>query len=192
MSESSLPSGPSVTDAGPTGVLVRRATVTDRDAVWPLVPELRSAPDRRAFDRSYGPLLGALDTWFAVAELPDEGVVGYVLANRYLSFAANGDVCRVEEVAVAPAHRRRGVGRALLASAEDWAIEAGAHQAAIATAVCQEFSTARGYTQTAGFFTKPLTPRGSAPDAATPDGEPSDEAGWAGPDVPADGTAHPA
>jgi GNAT superfamily N-acetyltransferase len=188
VSESSLPPGSSVTgpDRGRAGVLVRRATVTDRDAVWPLVAELRpDAPERRAFDRSFGPLLGALDTWFAVAELPGEGVVGYVLANRHLSFAADGDVCRVEEVAVASAHRRRGVGRALLSSAEDWAVEAGAARAAIATAVCEEFSTAHGYTRTAGFFTKPLPSRGPATDTATLGGSSSDDAGWDGPDVTA-------
>ena len=158
VSESPLSSA--LPSAGPSGVLVRRATVADRDAVWPLVPEMRlHQPERTAFDRSFGPLLAALDTFFAVAELPDDGVVGYVLANRHLSFAANGAVCRVEELVVSPGHRRLGLGRALLAAAEGWAEEAGALRAAIATGVCQEFSVAGGYTETAGFFTKPLDPR---------------------------------
>ena len=163
MSDSSLPS-PSAPPseppaADPTGVLVRRATVADRDDVWPLVAEMGPhEPERSAFDRSFGPLLAALDTFFAVAELPEHGVVGYVLANRHLGLAANGAVCRVEELAVAPDHRRHGLGRALLAAAEDWARDAGARRAGIATGVCPEFSLAAGYEQTAEFFTKPLGP----------------------------------
>ncbi|WP_454041356.1 N-acetyltransferase family protein [Cellulosimicrobium sp. Marseille-Q8652] len=190
MSESSP--APDLSDRGggqdPTGVLVRRATVADRDAVRPLVPELRrDAPDATAFERSFGPLLAALDTWFAVAELPGAGVVAYVLANRHLSLAGSGVVCRVEELVVAPAHRRRGVGRALLAATEEWAVDAGARQAAIATEVCQEFSTAGGYSRTAGYFTKPLAPRSVAAEATAPDGTAADDAGWAGPAVPAPG-----
>jgi len=144
----------------PSGVLVRRAIVADRDAVWPLVLQLpRHDPERTAFDRSFGPLLAALDTYFAVAELPDHGVVGYLLANRHLTFASNGVVCRVEEVAVEPSHRRRGIGRVLLESAEDWAVEVGARRVGLATGLSKDFYVAGGYVETAGFFTKPLAAR---------------------------------
>lgn len=139
----------------PSGLLVRRAVVADRDDVWPLVLELpRHDPEREAFDRSFGPLLAALDTYFAVAELPDHGIVGYLLANRHLTFASNGVVCRVEEVAVLPAHRRRGVGHLLLESAEGWAAEVGARRVGLATGLSKEFYVSGGYAETAGFFTK--------------------------------------
>ncbi|MFB7889554.1 GNAT family N-acetyltransferase [Cellulosimicrobium cellulans] len=153
MSESSQisVSRPSV----PSGVLVRRAVVADRDDVWPLVLELpRHDPEREAFERSFGPLLAALDTYFAVAELPDRGVVGYLLANRHLTFASSGVVCRVEEVAVLPSHRRQGIGRLLLESAEEWAAEVGARRVGLASGLSKEFYVSGGYAETAGFFTK--------------------------------------
>lgn len=134
---------------------MRRATVADRDQVWPLVLELpHHDPEREPFDRSFGSLLAALDTYFAVAEVPDTGVVGYLLANRHLSFGSSGTVCRVEEVAVAPGHRRQGVGRALLQGAEDWAVEVGARRVGLASGLSDGFYVAGGYEQTAGFFTK--------------------------------------
>jgi GNAT superfamily N-acetyltransferase len=146
---------PAPRPADPSGVLVRRATVADRDQVRPLVLELpRHDPEREPFDRSFGSLLAALDTYFAVAEVPGAGVVGYVLANRHLSFVAGGTVCRVEEVAVAPGHRRRGVGGALLQGAEDWAVEVGARRVGLASGLSEAFYVAGGYEQTAGFFTK--------------------------------------
>jgi GNAT superfamily N-acetyltransferase len=150
-------------------VLVRRAIVADRDAVWPLVLELpRHDPEREAYERSFGPLLAALDTYFAVAELPDDGVVGYLLANRHLTFASSGVVCRVEEVAVLPSHRRQGIGRLLLESAEEWAAEVGARRVGLATGLSKEFYVSGGYAETAGFFTKRVE-ASSAPDVAVTD-----------------------
>ncbi|MCB7138176.1 GNAT family N-acetyltransferase [Cellulosimicrobium marinum] len=173
MSDSSLPPGAPPRDA--TGVLVRRATVADRDAVRALVPALgREEPEPRAFDASFGPLLAALDTYLAVAELPHAGVVGYVLANRHLSLAENGAVCRVEEVAVDPAHRRGGLGRALLDAAETWAAEAGARRVGIVAGRCRELALATGHERTAEYFSRTLTPHqdggGAGPDAAAWDG----------------------
>ncbi len=180
MSESTPQPAPRPAD--PSGVLVRRATVADRDQVWPLVLELpHHDPERTPFERSFGPLLAALDTYFVVAELPDRGVVGYLLANRHLTFASRGTVCRVEEVAVAPAHRRQGVGRVLLRSAEEWATEVGACRVGLATGLSKEFYVAGGYVETAGFFTKPL-------EARTEEGPVDDVDGWAGPEE-ARGTA---
>ncbi|QJW37653.1 GNAT family N-acetyltransferase [Cellulosimicrobium protaetiae] len=155
MSDSSLFPAPRPAAASPSGVLVRRAIVADRDDVWPLVLELpRHDPEREAFERSFGPLLAALDTYFAVAELPDHGVVGYLLANRHLTFGSNGVVCRVEEVAVLPTHRRQGIGRALLESAEGWAAEVGARRVGLATGLSKDFYVSGGYAETASFFTK--------------------------------------
>ncbi|MFB8227168.1 GNAT family N-acetyltransferase [Cellulosimicrobium sp. NPDC055967] len=174
MSDSSQFSRPR--SASPSGVLVRRAVVADRDAVWPLVLELpRHDPEREAFERSFGPLLAALDTYFAVAELPDHGVVGYLLANRHLTFASSGVVCRVEEVAVLGPHRRQGIGRHLLESAEEWAAEVGARRVGLATGLSKEFYVSGGYAETAGFFTKrveapaaPAAAGGDAPWAPSP------------------------
>ena len=51
---------------------------------------------------------------------------GRILATCRL-LAAGGTV-RLSRMAVEPSARRRGVGRAVLAGAEDWAREAGAHR----------------------------------------------------------------
>jgi len=156
---------PAARPSAPSGVLVRRATVADRDDVWPLVRELpRHDPEREAFERSFGPLLAALDTYFAVAELPDDGVVGYLLANRHLTFASNGVVCRVEEVAVRPSHRRQGIGRVLLEAAEAWAAKVGARRVGLATGLSKEFYVSGGYVETAGFFTKHVDAPAAAAD----------------------------
>jgi len=126
----------------------------DADALWTLVREFATSfvPERAAFDTTLPLLLGRDDVLVLVAE--DDGVVGYLLASEHPTFFANGPVAGVEEVMVAPAHRRSGVGAALMAAAEAWAAERGAGYVSLASRRAGDFYLALGYTDSAVFYKK--------------------------------------
>ena len=52
--------------------------------------------------------------------------LGFVTAYLELNSVRFGQRCWIEDLAVSPEHRSRGVGRALLEAAKDWARERGA------------------------------------------------------------------
>jgi len=133
---------------------VRAANPADADALWTLVREFATSfvPERAAFDTTLPLLLGRDDVLVLVAE--DDGVVGYLLASEHPTFFANGPVAGVEEVMVAPAHRRSGVGAALMAAAEAWAAERGAGYVSLASRRAGAFYLALGYTDSAVFYKK--------------------------------------
>lgn len=133
---------------------VRAATPADADALWALVREFATSfvPDRAAFDSTLPVLLARDDVLVLVAE--DDGVVGYLLASEHPTFFANGPIAGVEEVMVAPAHRRSGVGAALMAAAEAWAAERGAGYVSLASRRAGDFYLALGYTDSAVFYKK--------------------------------------
>ncbi len=133
---------------------VRAANPADADALWTLVREFATSfvPERAAFDTTLPLLLGRDDVLVLVAE--DDGVVGYLLASEHPTFFANGPVAGVEEVMVAPAHRRSGVGAALMAAAEAWAAERGAGYVSLASRRAGDFYLALGYTDSAVFYKK--------------------------------------
>jgi ribosomal protein S18 acetylase RimI-like enzyme len=62
-----------------------------------------------------------------VAELAD-GIVGYVKLGQPLPIEASRHVIEIKGLTVSPAHRRRGVGRALMQAAIRAATEAGARR----------------------------------------------------------------
>lgn len=135
-------------------MIVRPATVADAHALWLLVRDFATSvtPDRAAFDRILPQLLGRDDVHVLVAER--DGVVGYLLASLHPTFFANGPVAGVEEVMVAPAHRRSGVGAALMAAAEEWAAEQGAGYVSLASRRAGDFYLALGYDDSAVFYKK--------------------------------------
>lgn len=137
-------------------VVVRVAVPDDRDDVWPLARDFATSfkPQRAAFDDSFTKLLGATDTLLLVAELPGQGVAGYLLANSHTTFLANGPVAWVEEVMVAEHARRTGVGRRLMDRAEDWAQSIGAAYLALASRRAGTFYQALGYEDSATFYKK--------------------------------------
>lgn len=62
-----------------------------------------------------------------VAELDGE-VVGYVTVRRPTTLASNSHVQQIQGLAVAPEHRRRGIGRVLVEAAVDEARRRGARK----------------------------------------------------------------
>ena len=59
-------------------------------------------------------------------------------------------------------HRGAGVGRALMAAAEDWARERGAAYVALATRRAADFYPALDFEESATYFKKPPLTRGVA------------------------------
>jgi GNAT superfamily N-acetyltransferase len=140
---------------------VRLAGPGDPDQVWPLARDLATSyvVERPAFDRSFALLLADADALVLVAERPGApagGVVGYLLATSHPAFHANGPVAWVEEVMVAADTRAAGVGRQLMAAAEDWARTRGASYVALATRRAAPFYQALGYEDSATYFKREL------------------------------------
>jgi GNAT superfamily N-acetyltransferase len=138
-------------------MIVRPATAADADAVWSLVRDFATSftPDRAAFDRVLPELLARDDVLVLVAELHGvAGVVGYLLASEHPTFFANGPIVGVEEVMVAETHRRDGVGAALMAAAEAWALTRDAGYVSLASRRAAGFYLALGYTDSAVFYKK--------------------------------------
>lgn len=137
--------------------MIRRAEQNDMDAVLGLAKEFATSfdVDENLFRASFGELIVARHTHFAVAE--EEGrIIGYVLAFSHHAFYANGRVAWVEEITVHGDWRRRGVGKSLMQSAEDWAADQGCRLIALATRRAANFYEALGYQASATYFKKPL------------------------------------
>jgi GNAT superfamily N-acetyltransferase len=141
-----------------TDVRTRLAHLDDAAAVWPLARDFATSfvPQRDAFETTFAGLVDAPDTLLVVAEAHPTGVVGYLLANSHPTFFANGPVVWVEEIMVADAARRLGIGRLLMTAAEGWARESGAAYVSLATRRAGEFYRALEYEKSATFFRKPL------------------------------------
>ena len=136
--------------------VVRAAQPADREHVWPLAHDFATSfqPERASFDASFDALLAAPQTLVLVAETPQLGIVGYLLANSHLTFLANGPVAWVEELMVDQQVRRTGVGRALMTAAEDWSRAINAAYMALASRRSRDFYLALGYQDSAVFYKK--------------------------------------
>lgn len=141
----------------PTTVDIRRATIGDRDAVWPLVQNLHgAAPARDEFNQSFARLVQALGTYLVVAEHPTEGVVGHLLAGHQRTLSGGGDLVRIEEVAVLPHLRRQGIASALVAAGHAWAQSTGASRLGLVAHDGGDFYRALGYSADATYFSLTL------------------------------------
>lgn len=134
---------------------VRAAARSDEAHVHELAAEMATtfAVDREAFRATYGRLVDADDALLLVADI-DGRVGGYVLGFVHPAFFANGPVAWVEEIAVRPELRRRGVGALLMWEFEERAGLAGATLVALATRRAAGFYTAIGYEPSATYFRK--------------------------------------
>jgi GNAT superfamily N-acetyltransferase len=138
--------------------VILAAQTADREHVWPLAHDFATSfqPERASFDASFDALLATPDTLVLVAETAQLSIVGYLLATSHLTFLANGPVAWIEEVMVDSNARRNGVGRALMAGAEDWSRAINAAYVALASRRARDFYLALGYEDSAAFYKKPL------------------------------------
>ncbi|MFT4030301.1 MAG: GNAT family N-acetyltransferase [Protaetiibacter sp.] len=136
---------------------IRRATTGDADSVLNLVRQFAVSftPSQERFSEAFAAALDRDDLFAAVA-VDAPNVVGYVLANRHITFFADGPVVWVEEVMVDPASRKHGIGRALMDATEAWARAEGARYISLATRRASDFYRAIGYEDSAVFFRKLL------------------------------------
>ncbi|MEJ3653681.1 GNAT family N-acetyltransferase [Actinomycetes bacterium KLBMP 9759] len=139
-------------------MLIRLARPDDADGVWPLARALATSftPERDRFESTWAELLGAPRALVVVAEGEGRRIVGYLLAHSHLAFFANGPLAWIEEVMVDERHRRSGVGKRLVARAEDWARSIDAAYVALASRRAGAFYLALGYEDSAVFYRKML------------------------------------
>jgi GNAT superfamily N-acetyltransferase len=141
-----------------TTVNIRPAVLTDRADVWQLVRAFAETfqPEQNAFNVSFEKLLAANRSLVLVADESARGIVGYLMANAHVTFLENGPVIWVEEIMVGEQERRSGIGRSLMAGAEQWGRSFGATYIALASRRAGAFYLALGYEDAAVFYKKTI------------------------------------
>ena len=99
---------------------------------------------------------------FLVAEV-DGAVVGFAAANTAESPRRQGKNGDISALAIAESHQRKGIGRRLVRTVEDWLRSKGAVRVRLTSAshrteTAHRFYPALGYRQTGVRFDKDLTP----------------------------------
>jgi len=138
-------------------IVVRKLCTHDFEALFDLVQRFASSfrPERAAFTDAAHVLVAQDDAWLGGAEHSGQ-LVGYCLGFDHMTFYANGRVSWIEEIMVSEAHRRRGVGRALMAGFESWARSRGSKLSALATRRAGSFYAALGYEVSATYYRRIL------------------------------------
>jgi GNAT superfamily N-acetyltransferase len=104
-------------------------------------------------------MLADLSSTLFVAEVEGR-VVGYLAGYRHVTFYAAGYVAWVDEIFVSAHARRMGIGKSLMESFEQWAIERDCVLVGLATGGASAFYERLGYASKAGYYKKYL--RGNA------------------------------
>ncbi|NUP62802.1 MAG: GNAT family N-acetyltransferase [Nonomuraea sp.] len=164
-------------DMDQTDVRIRPVREEDRPDVLALAPRLAEGV---AAWRDHDAAVRAAERWLT-ASIDGEGavfvaekggrVVGVVSVDRQWHFTGAEDAY-VGELAVHPDSVRTGVGRRLLAAAEDWARDQGLRHLTLETGAAdttaRRFYAALGYQEESVRLTRPLTPGNpSSPDPGT-------------------------
>jgi GNAT superfamily N-acetyltransferase len=136
---------------------IRRATEADADALFLLAEDfaITFVPERSAFENSLRQILADQDASLSVAVLEGQ-VVGYCLGFDHYAFYANGRISSVEEIMVREDLRKRGVGRQLIRSFEQWSISRGSKLVGLFTRRAAPFYEAIGYQSSGTFFRRLL------------------------------------
>jgi GNAT superfamily N-acetyltransferase len=137
--------------------VIRRATSADAGSVLKLTAgfAVSFVVEEAAFRASFEAVVTQADACLFVAEA-NAAVIGYLLGFEHATLHANGPITWVDEVAVDAQHQRSGVGRRLMAAAEDWARRRGNVMVALATRRAGSFYAALGYEASATFYRKIL------------------------------------
>jgi predicted N-acetyltransferase YhbS len=143
-------------------ILIRPAHVDDRSHVWPLVRDFADSyvANEDVFATSFNELVNRPDTLVLVAQINAE-IIGYLLASCHGTFFANGSVVWIEEVMVAVSVREKGIGRSLMARAEEWAAAFPATYVSLASRRSGDFYRALDYVDSATYYKKDLSATGS-------------------------------
>ena len=136
---------------------IRPAELSDSEVLFSLARAFATSftVERSAFELSFAALLRSPDAFVAVAS-DAERVVGYLLGFDHHTFYANGRVSWVEEIMVAEDLRRRGVGRQLMESFEQWARSRQSRLVGLATRRAAPFYRNLGYDESATYFRRLL------------------------------------
>jgi GNAT superfamily N-acetyltransferase len=132
---------------------IRRATFADADAILALTTDFATTfPTKEtAWRASFAEIVAQPDAVLLVAE-SDGHIAGYLLGFDHPTLYANGRTAWVDELAVAEAHRRSGLGRLLMRAFEDWARERGCVLVSLATRRAGDFYAAIGYEDSADYY----------------------------------------
>lgn len=135
---------------------VRRATITDADAVFELVRQLGAAfvPVRSAFNESYTAIVEGPDddVLLLVAENADGVVQGYALTTIARLLSTNGLSAQLQEIAVDEDARGLDLGTALVHEVEAECIRRGVRQLTVAARRAGGFYDRLGYSQNAEYM----------------------------------------
>lgn len=139
---------------------VRDATQRDADAIARLVGELGHPTSAEAAAAQIARFARDPASRLQVAEGKGEGLVGLVATHITPRLDDDGFACRITDVVVAAAHRRRGIGSTLIAAAEREARRAGAPRLDLSSgdwrSDAHAFYTRHGFETCARSFTKRL------------------------------------
>lgn len=110
-----------------------------REFMWELVPPSLGGEFQAYIERAIGEELGRIEEYYF--KRPDQGfwvaeagaVIGMVGIER-----CEGDTAELRRMAVARAHRKKGIGRALLATAEAFCLKHGYRKLVLSTSELQQ------------------------------------------------------
>lgn len=110
-----------------------------REFMWELAPPSLGGEFQAYIERAIGEELGRIEEYYF--KRPDQGfwvaeagpVIGMVGIERL-----DGDTAELRRMAVARAHRKKGIGRALLAAAEAFCVKHGYRKLALSTSELQQ------------------------------------------------------
>ena len=141
---------------------IRNATPADASAIAPLLGELGypSSPEDVAKRLA---ALESVDGGTVFVATDAEGTIGVAHAQKMPVIHSNDCFAQLVLIVVAERARRRGVGRALVAVAEKWAVEQGCKRMLITSGEerndAHQFYAAMGYHHYARRFAKRMEPR---------------------------------
>lgn len=129
--------------------MIRRAEVEDATGVAALLEELGYPVSEEGARERLKSLADSDDDTVLVAE--DAEIVGLVSLHRVPRLAEGGSFCRITDLVVAETQRGTGVGRRLLAAAEDVARDWGCDLLEVSSGRRAEREPAHHFYRTCGF-----------------------------------------